>query len=182
MGNHNALNTVSERISNLISGSLEEVIVHLMRTPGGAGGPPAWFELCCQASLAAMRTAAPIIANVERKERKEEISKEFAAAQHNKAMCPEVLIFAALHSANILADGRVTVDGDELETKIHTENGPEQLWQTLQMWEKIFPDKRAEDYLENNMVEAARNAGLAINAPIDLSHGSMLFRGNGTIN
>lgn len=61
---------------------------------------------------------------------------------------PETLMFTALLAVVCLED---------LDAKnVHMEMGPEQYWEAVQMWEKLYPDADITKYIEPKLVEAAR--------------------------
>lgn len=64
----------------------------------------------------------------------------------------ETLLFAALVAARIQTDLRPN-------GMTKTEFGPHILWQALSIWEKVYPDKKAEDHINNGVVAAARKFG-----------------------
>lgn len=72
----------------------------------------------------------------------------------------EAVIFAALLAA-------FTMDDLNEEGNLSTSFGPPKLWQTLQAWSRIFPDRRADDFITPGLLGAARDAGRGIENPLD---------------
>lgn len=66
----------------------------------------------------------------------------------------EVMIFTALTAVYMQTNFNATTGA------LQTEFGPHIFYQALQAWEKLFPDKKADDYLNPRMLEAARKVPL----------------------
>lgn len=109
--------------------------------------------LGCMAALGALTPTAMIFAKRPQLTEKEvkERGKEIAMS----LVSTETLLFAAIASAHVLVDSQR--DGG-----IVTEFGPHILWQALNIWEKVYPDKKPDDFFDPGMLKAARKAGANI--------------------
>lgn len=122
------------------------------------GGAADAGYLGSMAALGALTPTAMVFANRPKLDRQaiEERGKEIAFGLVKE----ETLLFAALVAARVMTN----LDSDGETT---TEFGPHILWQALSMWEKIYPDKKAEDHLDNGMLKAARDFGAKSVIPFD---------------
>lgn len=102
------------------------------------------------AALGALTPTAMICA--KRPRLNDEEVRERGKAVAMSLVREETLLFAALIAARVQTDLRP--DGNTT-----TEFGPHILWQALSIWEKVYPDKKAEDLLDNGMIQAARDFG-----------------------
>lgn len=109
--------------------------------------------LGCMAALGALTPTAmmlakrPVLTPEEVREKGNEIATSLVTH--------ETLLFAALASAHIMTDL-------DRSGGLTTEFGPHILWQALNIWEKVYPDKKADDFFDANMLKAARNVGASI--------------------
>lgn len=70
----------------------------------------------------------------------------------------EAVIYAALL-------GAYTMDHLDEDGNFRSSFGPPKLWRALQAWSRIFPDRRADDFLDSKLLEAARICGKDIESP-----------------
>ena len=88
---------------------------------------------------------------------------------------PETLTFAALVAALCTSD-------HSAET-CTASFGPVIIWEALEQWQKLFPEKKPEDYLDGPLVEIARSAGRDSMGPLDKFLSSRINAGSSkTIN
>jgi hypothetical protein len=138
----------------------------MMETTRTGGTPVDAIYVGVMAALACAMTTAAILAkkpdwitrmsDTERENLNSSDLAKVAASLTNT----ETVTFAALCAAH-------TLEAFDEDGQVHTGFGPAELWQALQAWSKIFPDRLADNYLDPGMLEAARKAGQRINEPFD---------------
>lgn len=90
----------------------------------------------------------------------ENSTPEMLAKMSSAITTPEAIIFAALLAAHVM-------DSYDEAGNLATSFGPSKLWMALQDWSKIFPDRRADDFIVPQLLSAARDAGRGITSPLD---------------
>lgn len=153
---HPAIGKMGEEAHQACSDMVQSgIALATMKFQGGAADAA---YLGSMAALGALTPTAMVFANRPRVDDQtiRERGKEIAFSLVKE----ETLLFAALVAArcqtNLGTDGETT-----------TEFGPHILWQALSIWEKVYPDKKAEDHLDNGMIKAARKFGEQAVVPFD---------------
>lgn len=101
------------------------------------------------AALGAMMPTTITFANMPQRDLREEFERDGQKVVA-KYITPERLTFAALMAARVLTHFNAENGAST------TEWGPHIFFEALSQWEKLYPDKKAEDYFNPRLIEAAR--------------------------
>lgn len=154
-----------EEIATQCHETIISMVQAAIMASGGAGkdgprmrdgtGPQASY-VGGMAALGALVPLAMIVGKMPDDVSKDEIDSMSLDDQRvlaHSLIMPETLTYAALMSA------RMQTTMNSQTGRVSIEFGPHVLWAALVDWEKVFPDKKAEDFLAPPMVQAARDFG-----------------------
>lgn len=153
---HDEVKTIADQVHQTVD-TLVKTAMMQTRDIGGS------CYIATQASLSANMCAALIVAKrpdwLSQKSEENSTPDDLTRAA-SQMITSETLVFAALLGAYSMES--LSPNGECRSTF-----GPPILWQALESWSKIFPDRLADHYFEPNMLSAARNAGRKITNPLD---------------
>ncbi len=162
-----------------------EMTHHTMHMSGECDGFKC-MEIASSAAMGALINGAVILCKKPDDIAVGLVPKERGAEIIEKAVTPEVFVFAALMAA---AQAGSIKRHDEESMAMAVDFGPQIFGRALAQWQRVFPDKNIEDYLEKSCVDLARRAMSELNdetafnkAIADKGGFGFVMRNNGSIN
>lgn len=154
---------IAEKTHQLVDGIVKTAMLETDRTGGGT--PDVVYigvmgGLACNMATAGILAKKPDWVMSMADTEKDNLDQRDMAKIAANLISTETVIFTALCTA-------YTLQTIEENGQVRTGFGPEELWQALQAWSKIFPDRLADNYLDSGMLAIARKAGKRISEPFD---------------
>lgn len=139
---------VAERIHQLVG----QMTQHAMQEAENSADAT---RIAGMAALGSLIPMAPFTAkNADLNGRKpEDVPEDERQELMFSTLSPETMIFAALLT------GRMLTAFNAKTGYSSTEFGPNILWEALQDWRRVFPDKSADDFIHPKILDSARKFG-----------------------